>query len=1003
MNQSGGGHSRARVERSLTRPSVWKVWKQWWEWLIQPAVLARFGIMVGTAVVICVILRGWNPPFAYRYGYVPDETIVSRVAFKATDPERTSNLRNEASSHVRPIYRNDPIPLDLLESECFDQLSTIRKAERTEEISRSILEAFLPAEPPAGGDENDAMMSPSSALESLPYPASPSVPPTLPRLPQTFVENILAETAETIATGITAADTTVTPRTGATGGATPYAVISSNRSAELLHYPSTISPELRMERLRQALLRDLDLTNTHQNVRDALSSIRRYGLLRPSIQLFTAQINGEPEISVFRADAPDLLESVNGNLVRLDDGTRLRAAFAARLPVEIAEPLAAWWYRRLSGRFSTITLDEPRTHKARELAANKVTEVENTWLAGEILVQAGQPLNRYTLNLLRQEYHVVLKSRPFLLQWERAMAMIITVIGLLGGLGVYLRRFEPRMLHDWKHFLSLIGMIVATTILVHWAVHGTSGDLLRLELMPVLLVAQIVAIAYHREMALLVTALLLTVLAIGIGRSIPWVLATLGIVIVVVMPLVSIRSRAQLLRSGMAVALIAFLLSMLTGVLDNQPVAPSLIVLSMCTSLVVFLSCFIVAGMLPYIEKWFGVLTDISLMELGDVTHPLLEELIRRAGSTYNHSISVGSIAEAAANAIGARGLLVRIGAYYHDIGKIGKPDYFTENQGGGENRHDSLNPAMSAKVIISHVKEGVELAEQAQLPQPIIDLILQHHGTSRIEFFYRKAIRMVEMLHQQEQEKLRGQSKPESDTGVKPAPVLPATASGAAAPPVVSVANIEPANGEFARKIPSTVMTPDAAMMLDPGMGRISNPGIFANDASAGTTPGTTSNATTSGPGSPNGSAVVTTSELKPSTALPTSTPNGSKSAPGRSAKTDPAPRAGAPIEYDLREHLDETLADESLYRYPGPKPQTKEAVVLMLADCAESACRSLQEPGPAAIEEMVHSLAAQRLRDGQFDECGLTLRELDQIEEALIRALISHYHSRIRYPGQK
>src|SRR5947207_1573449 len=215
-------------------------------------------------------------------------------------------------------------------------------------------------------------------------------------------------------------------------------------------------------------------------------------------------------------------------------------------------------------------------------------------------------------------------------------------------------------------------------------------------------------------------------------------------------------------------------------------------------------------GLLPFVERVFDVQTDISLLELGDVQHPLLQELVRRAPGTYNHSINVASIAEAAAEAIGANGLLVRVGAYFHDIGKMLKPGYFVENQGPDANRHESLLPAMSTLVIIAHVKDGADLARQHGLPQSIIDFIEQHHGTTLVEYFYRQA----------EEESER-----------------------------------------------------------------------------------------------------------------------------------DPE---GAEV-------------DESSFRYPGPKPQTKEAGVLMLADSVESASRALVDPAPARIESLVHELAMKKLLDGQ------------------------------------
>jgi len=250
-------------------------------------------------------------------------------------------------------------------------------------------------------------------------------------------------------------------------------------------------------------------------------------------------------------------------------------------------------------------------------------------------------------------------------------------------------------------------------------------------------------------------------------------------------------------------------------------------------------------GLLPFIERIFGVLTDIRLLDLGDVAHPLLQELIRRAPSTYNHSITVGSIAEAAAEAIGARGLLVRVGAYFHDIGKMLKPGYFIENQGDAVNRHETLVPAMSTLVIIAHIKDGANLARQHHLPEAIIDFILQHHGTTLVGYFFERAKQRSE--------------------------------------------------------------NPDAGDV------------------------------------------------------------------------------------------------DESSFRYPGPKPQTKEAAVLMLADAVESASRTLVGPTPARIEGLVREIAERRLEDGQFDESGLTLRELRMIEDSMIKTVTAIYHGRLKYPDQR
>jgi putative nucleotidyltransferase with HDIG domain len=156
------------------------------------------------------------------------------------------------------------------------------------------------------------------------------------------------------------------------------------------------------------------------------------------------------------------------------------------------------------------------------------------------------------------------------------------------------------------------------------------------------------------------------------------------------------------------------------------------------------LAGFLVSGMLPLVERCFNIVTDVSLLELSDGSHPLLQELVRRAPGTYTHSMTVATLAEPAAEAIGANPLLARVGAYFHDVGKMLKPHYFIENQ-TGENRHDALEPALSTLIIIGHVKDGVALAEQYKLPRPIVDFVQQHHGTTLVEYFYREALRQQE------------------------------------------------------------------------------------------------------------------------------------------------------------------------------------------------------------------------------------------------------------------
>lgn len=254
------------------------------------------------------------------------------------------------------------------------------------------------------------------------------------------------------------------------------------------------------------------------------------------------------------------------------------------------------------------------------------------------------------------------------------------------------------------------------------------------------------------------------------------------------------------------------------------------------------MSAMLILALTPLAESGFGYTSNIKLLELANLNHPLLRELVIRAPGTYHHSHLVGILSEAAAIAIGANPLLTRVGAYYHDIGKIRKPMYFAENQ-KGPSPHERLNPHMSALIIASHVKEGIELAKSYQLPQHIIDMIPQHHGTKMIGYFF-----------------------------------------------------------EEAKKI------------TDPALSEVS----------------------------------------------------------------------------------------EKDFRYPGPKPQSREAGILLLADGTEGAVRALQEKTPARIQQTVDQIMNKSFAEGQLDECELTLKNLNNIGEAFTRILMGIYHQRVEYPRE-
>jgi len=252
----------------------------------------------------------------------------------------------------------------------------------------------------------------------------------------------------------------------------------------------------------------------------------------------------------------------------------------------------------------------------------------------------------------------------------------------------------------------------------------------------------------------------------------------------------------------------------------------------------------LVIGLLPFFEVAFGILSPLRLVELSNPNHPLLRKLLTETPGTYHHSVMVGNLAEAAAEAIGANGLLCRVGSFYHDIGKTKRPSYFIENQGSMENPHDSIDPMLSAAIIVAHAKDGAEMLREHKMPRQICDIAEQHHGTTLLKYFYHKQLKLKE-------------AHPDGDAEVR-----------------------------------------------------------------------------------------------------------------------------------------------EEDFRYPGPKAQTKEAAIVGIADCVEAAVRSLRNPTIEQIDSMVDKIIKDRLEDNQFNECDLTMKELDKVGKALKETLLGIFHSRIEYP---
>lgn len=303
-----------------------------------------------------------------------------------------------------------------------------------------------------------------------------------------------------------------------------------------------------------------------------------------------------------------------------------------------------------------------------------------------------------------------------------------------------------------------------------------------------------------------------------------------------------IKQRSSILKAGLVVALFNSLAILMLLMLTSQSYSLREGIESVLYGIIGGLfAAVLTIGFMPFFEAVFGILSPINLIELSNPNHPLLRKLLIETPGTYHHSIIVGNLAESAAEAIGANGLLARVGAYYHDLGKTKRPTFFIENQLNMENPHDKISPSLSKNIIISHTKDGVQMLKEHKLPVPIQDIAMQHHGTSLLKYFYNKAVN-------------------ESDVPI-----------------------------------------------------------------------------------------------------------------------------------------------DESEFRYPGPKPQTKEAAIVGLADSIEAAVRSLKNPTNELIEETVRKITKSKLNDGQFNECDLTLKEIEIISLSMLETLKGIFHSRIEYPDDK
>ena len=452
-------------------------------------------------------------------------------------------------------------------------------------------------------------------------------------------------------------------------------------------------------------------------------------------------------------------------------------------------------------------------------------------------------LSEAELELLRAEHanHLLVEGQGHpLRKWLRLSFRGLLVLLLTSLLCTYIVCYAPHIIEDNIRGLKLASMLLVMLAIVR-GMELLPGINPHASVMAVCIAGIILTVSYDQRFALAVGSVLAAMVVLQIRGDLALLAVLLAGLMSMVFQVREIRNRSKLLVVSLITAAVVFVMNLAmatqAGVLWRFSLGECL-----WSAAGALLAGLLVQGLLPAIEHIFGVATGSTLLEWCDASKPLLKRLAMESPGTYNHSLQLGAMCGAAAETIGARGLLARVGAYYHDVGKINKPEYFTENQ-AGENKHEKLNPAMSVLIILGHVKDGLELARKYNLPVALREFIGTHHGTTLVQYFYHTATQ-------------------QSETDKAPAP-------------------------------------------------------------------------------------------------------------------------------------------DESQFRYPGPKPHSKEAAILMLADAAESSVRAMSEPTPTRIATQVHAVVTARLEDGQFDDCELTLREVHQIEDSLVKSLCGVYHGRIAYPS--
>ena len=424
--------------------------------------------------------------------------------------------------------------------------------------------------------------------------------------------------------------------------------------------------------------------------------------------------------------------------------------------------------------------------------------------------------------------------------WMQFVGKFFHITLLLSLLTIYLFLFRKKIFFD-NQKLILITIVLVFVCFVTFLINQISVNVPLQFLIFIPAATMLLTIIFDSRVGFYTTVIISLIAGALRGNDYTFTAMNIFAGALAVYTVRDIKNRSQIFRSFLFI-LLGYLVAVFAFGLERFASFESLMIETAFASTNALISPVLTYGLLIFFEKFFRITTDLTLLELSNFDRPLLKELARKAPGTFNHSMTMGTLAETAAEKIGANPLLARVGAYYHDVGKIITPQNFVENQLNNQNVHENLTPEESVELISRHVKEGIELAREYTVPQEVVDFIPMHHGTMVISFFFEKA------------KKLYGEEKVNIDD-----------------------------------------------------------------------------------------------------------------------------------------------------YRYPGPKPNTKETAIIMLADGSESAVRSIENPDPSKVENVIDKIIKGRIDDGQLDNSPITFSDINKIKEAFISILLGQHHRRIRYPKQE